>query len=404
MMNAATREFVLVHAGDDVARLALQGVRDPNVDLRAALVQIEGLERARRKLPSWAAMEGMEWPSRLALEQCSSEQAARYKASLVGPGRLLVDLTGGLGVDFAFMAQKFQQAVYVERQEELALLAERNFQRLGIRAEVVIGDAVAYLESMSPADVVYVDPARRDEHGGRIYDISHCHPNVVALRGDLLMSADTLMLKLSPMMDWHKAMADMGEDKVDEVHIVSLGGECKELLLLLRKRPERRLLVIVEGERRIEMGLDEWTSGTIGASLWEGELTEGLYVYDPGPGIMKAGIFAEVAQRYSLRQLSKESHLMVSRERVEEFPGRAFRLRSVSRMKGREMAAALSSLRQANVAVRGFPLTASELKRRLRLRDGGDTYIFAATLVGGGRVLLFCEKCKDERPFLAENL
>ena len=180
MMNEATRAFVREHRDDDVRQLALRGTKDPEVDLGFALQQIDGRKRAQEKLPSWAAVEGIVWPPHLSMEQCSSEQTARYKAEVARSGGVFVDLTAGFGVDAAFIAQGFQKVVAVELQAELCAISSENFRLLGLhQIEVVNGNGVDYLHRMAPADLVFIDPARRDEHGGRTYGIADCTPNVL---------------------------------------------------------------------------------------------------------------------------------------------------------------------------------------------------------------------------------
>ena len=225
-MNQATAAFIRSNADGDVRQLALRGTKDPEVDLTFALDQIAGRQTARKKLPSWAAVEGIVYPPHLSMEQCSSEQTARYKAGVAGRGRRLVDLTGGFGVDFSFMAQGFAEAVYVERQPALCDIARQNFDVLGLRqAEVVCADSEDYLRQMAPVDLIYIDPARRDTHGGRTYGISDCTPDVIALKPLLTAKARRVIIKLSPMLDWRKAVSDLGEQYVGKVHIVSVGTE-----------------------------------------------------------------------------------------------------------------------------------------------------------------------------------
>ena len=239
LINERTRDFIRQHENDDVRRLALQGTKYPEVDLMVALQQIAGRQTARRKLPSWAAVDGLFYPPHLNMEQCSSEQTARYKASLLKGGQRYVDLTGGFGVDFYWMSQGFQHRFYIERDEALCAIAERNFRLLGLPCSVCCCNTATYLLKMEHADVVFLDPARRDEKGARTFGIEDCTPNVLELLPLLRMKADTIVLKLSPMLDWRKAVSDIEviSDKrevVSEVHIVSVDNECKELLLVLK--------------------------------------------------------------------------------------------------------------------------------------------------------------------------
>ena len=230
MKNQATLDFIREHADDDVRQLALRGSKMSEVDLSYALEQIAGRQKAHTKLPSWASIDGIVYPPHLSMEQCSSELTARYKASIAGKGALFVDLTAGFGVDMAFIAQGFQKAVHVERQPQLCAISSENYNVLGLNhIEVVCGDGVEYLHTMNHADLLFIDPARRDEHGGRTYGIAECIPNVLEMLDEMLEKADRVMIKLSPMLDWRKAVADLG--KVNDVHIISVDNECKELLL-----------------------------------------------------------------------------------------------------------------------------------------------------------------------------
>lgn len=409
-MNEATLQYVRQHADDDVRQLALTGSKNPEVDLQAALQQIAGRQTALRKLPTWAACEGILYPPHLNMEQCSSEQTARYKAAVVASlersaPTTLIDLTGGFGVDFSFIAPLFDKAVYVERQQHLCQLAVHNFAALGVKAEVVCADSVDYLHSLTKATMIFLDPARRDEHGARTYGISDCTPNVLALRDELMEKADYVVLKLSPMLDWRKAVKDLGEPLVRQVHIVSVDGECKELLIVLSKEGEGLHLICANDDERFEVdacitsqtipssqtSLSSITSPTSLASLTS--LSGSLcFLYEPNASIMKGGCFAELAARFGVSALAQNSHLFVSDRLITNFPGRKFRIEAVSSMNKKELKEKVLPLKQANITVRNFPLTVAELRKRLKLSEGGSHYIFATTLANSERVLLLCEK------------
>ena len=396
-MTPETAEFIKRHADDDIRQLALHAKSLDGVDLTFALEQIAGRQTARRKLPAWASIEGIVYPPHLSMEQCSSEQTARYKACHAGQGRLLVDLTGGFGVDFSFMAQGFKKAVYVERQQSLCEIARGNFQLLGLsQAEVVCSDAADYLCATEHADLIYIDPARRDDNGARTYGISDCTPDVLALRELLLEKADRVIIKLSPMLDWRKAVNDLGEQYVREVHIVSVGNECKELLLLLGQGEGLRLICACDNQR---LEVDEAHKAYESYESYEpyrpyrpDEIHQGIFLYEPNASIMKAGCFDEVSWQFKVGQLAQNSHLFVSANYVSDFPGRSFQIDAVTSMNKRELKEKLQGLTQANIAVRNFPLTVAELRKRLKLSEGGSVYIFATTLASGNRVLILCRK------------
>ena len=399
-METKLEEFIREHRHDDVRQLALQAARYPDIDMQQALQQIAGWQTARTKLPEWAATDGIVYPPRLSMEQCSSEATAKYKAKVLDPSpSTVIDLTGGFGVDFSYMARGFQKAVYVERQPHLCEAARHNFQLLGLEnAEVVCGDGVEYLKNLpSPFHppstlTIYLDPARRDENGKKTYAISDCTPDVVALKDLLLEKAGRVMIKLSPMLDWHKAVDDLGE--VVEVHIVSVDNECKELLLVLAKNPAAPLRVVCANIRHdAETELFEFfPSNDSFSSPFFPALRERDFLYEPNASIMKAGCFAEVADRFGVQPTGTNSHLFLSPQFIPDFPGRKFQIEKVTSMNKKELKHVIGGLTKANITVRNFPLSVTELRKRLKLADGGDTYIFATTLGEKDHVLLITKQ------------
>ena len=383
-VNQSTLDYIRQHADEDVRQLALRGHKCPDVDFQYALEQIAGRQKARTKLPSWAAIDGIVYPPHLSMEQCSSEVTARYKASIAGKGALFVDLTAGFGVDMALISQGFQKAVHVERQPQLCAISSENFRLLGLNhIEVVCGDGVAYLHTMRHADLLFIDPARRDVHGGRTYDISDCTPNVLEILDEMLEKADRVMIKLSPMLDWRKAVADLG--KVNEVHIISVDNECKELLLILSKTKKPLRVFCVNNDECFEV--------VEGISSQPRPLPQDMrYLYEPNASVMKAGCFALIEQRFGVVQLERNSHLFVSDKEILGFPGRQFLIEKRTSMNKRELKATLADVDQANITVRNFPMSVAELRKRLKLKEGGDVYIFATTISDEGHQLLVCRK------------
>ena len=472
-----TQDFIKQHRHDDVRQLAFLQDKYPEVDLPFALDQIRGWQTARRKLPAWAAREGLIYPPHLSMEQCSSEATAQLKADIVArlcpERRLLADLTGGFGVDFSYLARGFDKAVYVERQEKLCAIARHNLVLLGLtQAEVVCADSTEYLERMVPVDLIFVDPARRDSHGGRTFAIADCVPDVIALRPLLVRKARRLLLKLSPMLDWHKAVEDVGA--VTDVFVVAVDGECKELLLLVQpghaggprlhcvewktasQTPPKTASpapqtaspappkegsacrteaasVIIDEKKHVDGGFHEvfyvhegairysensrssstdsqsssinnqssnsqsyidslCPSGTPLLGRGGGGCRCGSFLLLPSASIMKAGCFAELERAFGLRQLAPNSHLFLSDVPMEGFPGRTFRLLAVSSFNKKELRKALVGIDKANLAVRNFPMTVEELRRKLKLKDGGDHYIYATTDAEGHHLLLIGQK------------
>ena len=437
-INDATRQFVRQHTDDDVRLLALQAHATAGIDLPWALDQIRGRQVARRKVPSWAAVDGIVYPPHLSMEQCSSEPTARYKAQLVrrlldgaapSPVPLFADLTGGFGVDFSLMAQAARgwRTVYVERNPQLCDLARHNLPLLGLGdAEVVCATAdeflAARLQEGAGDCLFYLDPARRDDHGGRTYALADCSPNVLELLDRLAGRQGgrrRVLLKLSPMLDWRKAVGDLGPQTVSEVHIVSVQNECKELLVLLEPGApaacapdggddETRAtapitLCCVNDDQAFRLP----STAADCAALPYGRPEAGQLLMEPNASIMKAGCFGALSQRFRLAPLARDSHLFVPSAAPDgasggeggAFPGRVFRIGAVTTMGKRELRHALQGIDRANIATRNFPLKADELRRRLKLRDGGDTYIFGTTLADGSHVLIVCRKADEQKNF-----
>ena len=391
-MNQATIDFIREHAEADVHQLALQGTKNPEVNLTFALEQIAGRQKAKTKLPTWAATDGIIYPPHLSMEQCSSEQTARYKANIAGKGALMVDLTAGYGVDMAFVSPNYRRAIHVEQQASLCAISSENFKLLGLNhIEVVCADGVDYLHQLDHADLIFLDPARRDDHGARTYGIADCTPNVLELRDELLQKADRVMLKLSPMLDWRKAVEDLGN--VNEVHIVSVDNECKELLLILSKEKKPLKLFCVNNDQVFEVS-DDVTGGRFFCDTASDVTKEPspCYIFEPNVSIMKAGCFALLEQRFKVAQLDKNSHLFVSDNDISDFPGRRFIIEKTTSMNKRELKAALAGIDKANITVRNFPMSVAELRKRLKLKEGGDLYLFATTIAGHQHQLFLCRK------------
>ena len=397
-----TAEFIREYRERDIRQLALQANRFPDVDMLYALDQIQGWQIARRKLPKWAACDGVIFPQHLSMEQCSSEPTAQYKLNLatewaerVGHASSMTDLTGGFGVDFSFTSCAFAAATYVERNEQLCHIVEHNLPLLGLdNATVVCADAVEYLSTVEPQTMLFLDPARRDEHGAKTVMLADCTPDVVQLLPKLLEKSRFTMLKLSPMLDWHKAVDDL-QGTVREVHIVSVGGECKELLLVLSTVVESELKVYCADLSTASdtSSLFVYTPGS-SAPVSNSKLKtqNSKFLHEPNASIMKAGCFDELAAAYGVSPVSRNSHLFLSDEPIEDFPGRSFVVERVTTMNKGELRKALVGIEKANIATRNFPLTVAELRKRLKIKDGGDVYIFATTTAEGEHLLLISRK------------
>ena len=407
MISPETISYALEHRDEDPRTFALRAKVPANVNLTEALQQIAGWQTARTKLPEWARHDGIIYPPHLAMEQCSSEQTARYKAGVVvrllgekARDGVFYDLTGGFGVDFSYIAPLFRKAVYVEQQENLVEVARHNFKTLSLdNAEACCGNAAEMLRSIDHATMIFLDPARRDNNGGRTYALSDCTPDILTMKDELFSKADFLMLKLSPMLDWRAVVQQLGS--VKELHIVSVKNECKELLVVVgpqngedsHSQVEDKTLSIYcvnDDQHFVFTPLSPKTVTKVISYPFGGDKRGALFV--PNSSIMKAGCFAELAHRYDVSPISANSHLFVSPHFIDNFPGRQFEIVAISSMNKRELRTTFAGISQANVAVRNFPMTAEQLRQRLRLRDGGENYVFATTEEDGQHIIFLCKK------------
>ena len=389
MLDTATMEFIAQHRDDDVRMLALQAKRYPAVSMHDAVVQIEGWQAARTKLPAWAATEGIIYPPKISMEQCSSEQTAMFKASLVS-GKRFADLTGGFGIDFSYISRGFDEAVYIERNEHLCSIACENFALLGLNhAKVVNGNSEQILETLEAMDWIFIDPARRDGDGRKVVALSDCEPNVVALEEQLLQKSNKVMIKCSPMLDVTEACRQLKH--VEEVNIVAVNNECKELLFILGNNtavnnPVHCINLLKEGCQEFS-----FTTADEAASVASYCTAVGKYLYEPNAAVQKSGCSSVLSQRYGMKKLHPNSQLYTSDEHLPSFPGRIFEVVDILGFSKADIKK-VQALQKANITVRNFPESVQQLRKRLKLSDGGDCYIFATTLAGGEKVLVLCKK------------
>lgn len=390
-LSTETIRFIAENAHADVRSLALQAKKYPQVDMAMAVVQIAGRQIAETKVPSWYRVEELLYPKHLSMEQCSSETTAIYKAGLL-KGESFVDLTGGFGIDCSFISRKFKKADYVERQAELCELAKHNFPLLDLNIGVHHEDGVEYLKRMQPVDCLFLDPARRDGHGGKTVAISDCEPDISALEELLVEKAKTVMVKLSPMLDLSLALNRL--KYVREVHIISVNNECKELLLILQKTSESSHILIhceqfMNSSEHQSFSFTQEQERTSDCPLAH-EVED--YLYEPNASILKAGAFRSITKSYPCKKLHASSHLYTSSHFIEDFPGRRFHVEAVSGFGKKDLKNFLESMQKANLTIRNFPSSVAELRKRLKLKEGGDDYLFATTLANENKVLIKCKK------------
>jgi hypothetical protein len=378
--------------------------------VRFAAEQIRARRQIKDRLPSWYADDRLIYPPSPAAEQCSSEQTALYKQRLVGEEDIVCDLTGGLGADAYFLSLKARRLIYVERNALYCDIAARNMAQLGARnIRILNDDAVALLtgrpEALSGVNVIYADPARRGSGKKRVFAPEDCEPDLTLLWPVLCGgNRDKIIVKLSPMLDISKLLSQL--PNIVEIHIVSVGNDCKELLVaadpsrvpgdgLNSGRAENGSDVRIHcvnmtasgKEQSFHFFYGEEKSAVVACA---GEV--GRYLYEPNVSILKAGAYKTVSSHYGLEKLHASSHLYTSDDCLPSFAGRIFEVCRVYHF-DRHLCRNLSAqIPRANMTVRNFPLSVDELRRRTGITAGGDVYLFASTLSGNRKVLIECRK------------
>lgn len=395
LLSDSTKRYIDVHKKDDVRQLALHTRSNSDIDLTLALQQIEGYQKALIKLPQWANTKGIIYPPLISMEQCSSEATAKYKAGLIPAGNNMADLTGGFGIDFSYLAPKFFKAHYIEEQANLCDLALHNFSILGLGNCVVHqNNAQDFLTNSTEIfDLIYVDPARRDANNRKTFLPTDCSPDLTLLQKTIKQKAKVIMVKYAPMLDITAAITAI--KGVYEIHIISVNNECKELLLLISSVSDEHkatdpLIVCANIKQK---GIDIFSFHTGDDKNIETNYSFPLkFIYEPNASIMKAGGFHSVANKTGTKLIQQNSHISTSDDFISDFPGRKFEKIFISSLNKKDLKDNLEGISKANITTRNFPMTTDMLRKRLKLKDGGDLYIFATTLIDHSHALIGCRQ------------
>lgn len=388
-----------------VEELALQRKRFAHLseeEFRFMLQQVDGRQRTRDKLPTFAEIEDWWYPVRLSCEQCSSEATARYKAHLlqqiVQQPFTLTDLTGGYGVDTFFLSEHASEAHYVERNEELCRIVAHNFRETRPQVQIHNTDSLDYLQDIPDCDVIYIDPARRDQHGGKVFRLEDCEPNVVELLPTLRAKSKVLIIKLSPMLDVTQALHSL--TGTWDVHIVALKNEVKEVLLLSSHsryhsvttlNPYRRdtegMVHAINLPTTIPFSFSREKEQDAQCKLFDPSrkqlIEPGNYLYEPNAAIIKAGAFKLIAERYGLCKMAQHTHLYLADHLIEEFPGKVWQIVETNIKDTKNIS--------ANIMTRNYPLTPEQLRKKLKIKDN-DTYTIIGARLADKPTLFLCKK------------
>ncbi len=415
-LSEVEKSYIKTHQNDEVTTLLLQAKKYPNLNIPELVLQIKARQKAKSKLPEWCENEEIIFPKMLSVEQCSSEITAKFKADLVS-GETLIDLTGGMGVDIAYMSKNFKKAFYFEQNVDLLSVTKYNFGQLGIEnVEFVEGDSVDYFKNnagwvLNPASVelswIYLDPHRRDDTGSKVVRLQDCEPNILAIKDLLFEYTDNILLKASPMLDIDLAILELGN--VSQVYVVAVENEVKEVLfhLITPRSDDSQTAQNGTSDYRLTttnevilnaINLSKAHSTTLSftkseeknASIKLGSSQQ--YLYEPNAAILKAGGFRFIAQHFDLQKIAPHSHLYTSEELVGNFQGRIFKIIAVCKLDKKEISKHLSE-NKANITIRNFPLTVQQIRDKLKLSDGGNEYLFGTTDSQNQKIVIVCVKC-----------
>lgn len=385
LISEEVQRYINEHLFDDTAELLLKEKSLDQALLKHIIEQIKSKRKAKNKLPSWFKTDGLIYPKLISMEQCSSEETARYKALLVA-GNQMVDLTGGFGVDTYFLSKSFQHTEYVEKDQLLSEQAAHNFNLLNAGIHVNHSAAESFLELMDNVDLVYVDPARRDLNSQKVFQLEECTPNVIKLLPEMLNKSDRILIKLAPLLDIKSALKDLSH--VVQVVVIAVKNEVKELLFDIEKDFRGEAVIrCINLKQKEEQEFSFFYSDEEGLHTESNQL--GRYLYEPNASILKSGAFKSIGSRFKLQKLDPNTHLYTSNHLVADFPGRCFEAIKDLTLNKR-IKKDLPNMK-ANISVRNYPVGVDQIRKKTNIKEGGDDYIFAFTDKSGKRVVL-CQK------------
>lgn len=373
---------------EEISKLAFRGSPWPEITIQELIQQIEGYQKSKIKLPTWYATNAIYYPPKLNIEQTSSEVTAKYKASLID-GETIADITGGFGVDSFYFSKNYKTVHHFERNKSLSSIVAHNFKQLGLKnVSFFAEDAISGLENKK-YDVIYVDPSRRHDTKGKVFFLKDCEPNLIEHQESLLNRCNTLLVKTSPMLDINIGLEEL--QSVQEIHIVAIDNEVKELLWILQKGGNREVTIKTIHFNKKNREEFSFLFGNQSEMQYSTPLT---YLYEPNAAIMKSGGFSNICDDYGLKKIAKHSHLFTS-DKLISFPGRVFKIMDVIPYKKNTMKTLSNS--KANVSTRNFPENVSQLKKKWKIKDGGQDYLFFTSLADDSKVVIKTTKTDFEK-------
>lgn len=386
MKHSADIEFIEAHKNDLLIDVALLLSKQTTFDKEFILAQINGIQKAKSKIQEFYDTRNIIYPTKLSLEQCSSEKTGIYKSQLI-KGKTLVDLTGGFGVDSFYLAKEYEQVTYIEQNTELYKTVKHNFGLLkATNIKLVNSTAEEFIKNNTQEfDVVYIDPSRRNQNK-RVFKLDECSPNIIELAPELFQFSDKILIKTAPLLDIKQTLKDL--KNVSKIWVISVNNDCKEVLYLLEKgfSSEPEINTINLSKTNQEFSFNYSQENEAGVELSEPE----NYLYEANSAILKAGAFNSICEEYNIKKIAQHSHLYTSENLVENFTGRCFKIEHIIQYNLKEFRKL--NITKANVSCRNFKNNVAQVKQKLKLKDGGETYLFATTDLNDKPVLVVCSK------------
>ncbi|MEP2058574.1 MAG: class I SAM-dependent methyltransferase [Maribacter litoralis] len=371
ILQPEVQKFIDDNLKTDVHRILLSKPKFNNVSQKELVEQIESKLKAKTKLPTWFEATTIYYPNKLNLSQTSSEITANYKASLMS-GKAIVDVTGGFGVDSFAFAQKFEHVTHVERNNDLSLIAQHNFEQLGAdNISCIADDGLEFLRNTPNSfDWLYIDPSRRDKNNKKVYYLSDCEPNISTETSFLFTKANNLLIKTGPLLDLKIGLTELSN--VKEIHIVAVNNDVKEILWLMTKNYEQEPSIkTINFKNSLKQEFNFKLSDEVNA-MPTFSIPQ-TYLYEPNAAILKSGSFQFVGEYFKLKKLHANSHLYTSKELIT-FPGRVFKIENIYEYSKKSFKK--SGIDKANITTRNFPDSVAEIRKKLGLKEGGKNYLF----------------------------
>ena len=398
MMDENTKLYIKNHLNDDVFQLALDNKRT-DIDIQLALRQISGYQILKRKVPAWTEFDNLLYPVHLSLEQCSSENTAKFKAKVISDlfsdkEYTLLDMTCGFGVDAYYISQKASSAILIEKDKELSEITRHNFELFNRHAEVINSDAEEFLKTNSNKyDIVFIDPARRGKNGEKVVLLENCTPNILLMIPEIKKITNYLAIKLSPMFDIKQLLSQL--QCVKSIYSIGVDNECKEIFVIIDfcttdSNTKIVAVNISESDNEISIMQSDFFEEASIESVYPSDF--GKYLYEPYASFLKSGLYKTIANRYDTNKIDINSHLYTSNEIIKNFPGRKFEIVDIVEFNKKEAKQFFKKYEKANITVRNFPITADNLSNNYKVKNGGDNYVFATTIYPSKRVLINCKK------------